>query len=88
MRMRFLPLALLLVSSAALADDEVTHDFATATPRDHVRRVVVDVPAGEVKIRNGASDRIAVSARPSATSTDTGAGRRNNPSPTTSPPRL
>jgi hypothetical protein len=62
MRMRFLlALALLLVSGAALADDEVMHDFATAAPRGHVRRVVIDVPAGEVKIRNGASDRIAVS---------------------------
>jgi len=61
MRMRFLPLlSLLLVSGAALANDEVTHDFATAT-RAHVRRVVIDVPAGEVKIRNGAADRIAVS---------------------------
>ncbi|MEA2339808.1 MAG: hypothetical protein QOE82_3815 [Thermoanaerobaculia bacterium] len=62
MRLRFLSaLALLLVSSAALANDEVTHAFATATPRGHVRRVVIDIPAGEVKIRNGASDRIAVS---------------------------
>lgn len=62
MRMRFLPLlALLFVSGAALADSEVTHDFTATAARGHARRVVIDIPAGEVKIRNGAADRIAVS---------------------------
>jgi hypothetical protein len=61
MRMRFLPLALLLVSGAAMADDEVTHTFAATAARGQVRRIVIDIPAGEVKIRNGASNRIGVS---------------------------
>ncbi len=55
-----LAVAALLVAGAALADDEVTHTFAATAARAHVRRVVIDIPAGEVKIRNGATDRIAV----------------------------
>ncbi|HSY47546.1 MAG TPA: hypothetical protein VLC46_01920 [Thermoanaerobaculia bacterium] len=60
-RLPFLAVAALLVAGAALADEEVTHPFATAAARGHVRRVVIDIPAGEVRIRNGAPDRIAVS---------------------------
>jgi hypothetical protein len=56
----FLALALLLTAGAALADDEVTHSFSAAAPRGHVRRVFIDIPAGEVRIRNGAG-RIAIS---------------------------
>jgi len=56
----FLALPLLLAAGAALASDEVTHPFSTAAPRGHVRRVVIDIPAGEVRIRNGAGDRITV----------------------------
>jgi hypothetical protein len=55
-----LTLALLLAAGAALANDEVTHSFSTAASRGHVRRVVIDIPAGEVRIRNGAGGRIAV----------------------------
>jgi hypothetical protein len=62
--MRFLiAAAALLVAGAALADDEVTHSFASTAGRAHVKRVVIDIPAGEVRIRNGAADRIAVSGR-------------------------
>jgi hypothetical protein len=57
----FFGLALLLVAGAALADDEVSHPFSTAARIGHVRRVIIDIPAGEVRIRNGAADRIAVS---------------------------
>ena len=57
----FFTLALLLTAGAALANDEVTHEFSTSAMRGHVRRVVIDIPAGEVRIRNGAGDRIAVS---------------------------
>jgi hypothetical protein len=57
----FLTLALLLPAVAALANEEVTHTFTTAAARAHVRRVIIDIPAGEVRIRNGAGDRIAVS---------------------------
>jgi hypothetical protein len=57
----FFVAAALLLAGAAAADDEVTHSFsASATTRGHVRRVVIDIPAGSVKIRNGSSDRIAV----------------------------
>jgi hypothetical protein len=52
--------AALLVAGAAEADDEVTHSFAASATRGHVHRIVIDIPAGSVKIRNGASDRIAV----------------------------
>jgi hypothetical protein len=56
----FLTLALLLAAGAALANDEVTHSFSTAAKSGHVRRVFIDIPTGEVRIRNGAGDRIAV----------------------------
>jgi hypothetical protein len=57
----FLALALLLSAAAALADDEVTHPFSAVAPRGHVRRVIIDIPAGDVRIRNGADGRIAIS---------------------------
>jgi hypothetical protein len=53
-RIAFLIAATLLVAGAALADDEVTHSFATTAARGRVRRVVIDIPIGEVRIRNGA----------------------------------
>jgi len=53
--------AALLVASVATADEEVTHSFSTSSARGQVRRVVIDIPAGSVKIRNGAANRIAVS---------------------------
>src|SRR3954465_13137375 len=56
----FAAAAVLLAAGAAYANEEVTHSFATTAARGHVRRVVIDIPAGEVRIRNGASDRIAV----------------------------
>jgi hypothetical protein len=56
----FVTLALLLAAGAALANDEVTHPFSSAAASGHVRRVVIDIPAGEVRIRNGAADRITV----------------------------
>ena len=54
-------LALTFVATAALADDEVTHTFSSSVPRGAIRRVVVDIPAGEVKIRNGAAGSITLS---------------------------
>jgi len=59
-RIPFLTAAALLVAGAAFANEEVTHSFATTAARGHVRRVVIDIPTGEVRIRNGAADRIAV----------------------------
>jgi hypothetical protein len=53
--------AALLLAGAAAADDEVTHPFAaSATTHGQVHRVIIDIPAGSVKIRNGAAGRIAV----------------------------
>ncbi|HXH39544.1 MAG TPA: hypothetical protein VNN08_13015 [Thermoanaerobaculia bacterium] len=60
-RLPFLMVAALLVAAAALADEEVTHTFAASAARGHVHRVVIDIPAGEVRIRNGAPNSITVS---------------------------
>lgn len=57
----FFVTAALFVAGAAMADDEVTHAFTASAACGHVRRVVIDIPAGDVKVRNGAADRIAVS---------------------------
>ena len=52
--------ASLLVSSAALAAD-VEHSFQAAVARGQVQRVVIDVPYGSFTVRNGDSNRIALS---------------------------
>jgi hypothetical protein len=52
--------ALTLAAATAAADQEVTHSFASSVPRGRVRRIVVDIPAGEVRIRNGQSGVIAL----------------------------
>jgi hypothetical protein len=57
----FLMVAALLVAGTALADDEVIHPFTVSAARGQVRRIVISIPAGEVRIRNGAPNRIAVS---------------------------
>ena len=49
----------LLAASTVTAD--VVHPVAASVPRGHVRRVIVDIPAGEITVRNGAADRIRVS---------------------------
>jgi hypothetical protein len=53
--------ALTLVAVTASAESKVRHPFESSVPRGNVRRVVVDIPAGDVTIRNGAADRLAVS---------------------------
>ena len=53
--------ALALAAVTATADQEVTHSFSSSVPRGHIRRIVVDIPAGEVKIRNGEGGVIALS---------------------------
>jgi hypothetical protein len=54
MRIRLaLAAALALAAFSAAADDEVTHSFASSVPRGQIRRLVIDIPAGEVKLRNG-----------------------------------
>src|SRR5213593_3096235 len=62
MRIRLaLATALALAAFSAAADEEVTHSFSSSVPRGHIRRLVIAIPAGEVKLRNGAADAIAVS---------------------------
>ena len=53
-------LLLLLVTTAALAGPRVEHELSAVVPTGSARRVVVDIPAGEVIVRNGAPGRIAV----------------------------
>jgi len=57
-RISLLAVAALLVAGAALAGEEVSHSFAVAAARGQVRRVVIDIPAGEFRIRNGVANRI------------------------------
>ncbi|MGZ7032471.1 MAG: hypothetical protein ACXVIJ_10910, partial [Thermoanaerobaculia bacterium] len=52
--------AALLLALPALADREVVHHISTSAPGRAVKRVVIDIPSGEITIRNGASGRIAV----------------------------
>lgn len=60
--MRTLTLAVsLLVAGTALADRDVTHTFQSTAARGKVQRVVIDIPTGSFTVRNGASDRLAVS---------------------------
>jgi hypothetical protein len=49
----------LLAATAAAAD--VVHPVAASVARGHIRRVIVDIPAGEINVRNGSADRIRVS---------------------------
>ena len=59
---KILVAAAAILISLPVAADSVKHHFESAVPRGEVRRVVIDVPAGDVEIRNGPSDRITVSA--------------------------
>src|SRR5262249_6385739 len=52
-----------LIAVPALADDEVTHAFSSSISRSGIRRVIVDIAAGEVALRNGSGDRISISGR-------------------------
>src|SRR5689334_20567054 len=61
MRSITLAAALLLAATSALASDSVTHRFEASAARGGVKRIVVDVPAGSIKIRNGSVDRIVAS---------------------------
>lgn len=60
MRNLTLAAAVLLLAATALADDYVTHSFRSEARVRGIRRIVVDVPAGNVNVRNGAPDRIDV----------------------------
>src|SRR5947207_7064470 len=51
---------LIAICSVSLAAATASADFKAAVPRGNVQRVVVAVPAGEVKIQNGPADRISI----------------------------
>lgn len=50
----------LLATSAALADDVVKHPFQSSITRGQVQRIVIAIPAGEINVRNGRADTIAI----------------------------
>jgi hypothetical protein len=52
---------LLLLATTAFAERQVAHQFVSEAPGGSVRRVVIDIPAGSLKIRNGDSAMIRVS---------------------------
>ena len=55
----FLTLSL-LTSTAIAADLVVRHPFQSTVPRGAVQRVIVEIPAGDITIRNGAADLLSV----------------------------
>lgn len=61
--MRRLLIVTLLFAAAltARADRHVTHHFETFVPLRDIRRVVIEIPAGEIHLRNGNSNIIVAS---------------------------
>lgn len=53
-------LSLLSVAAAASASDVVKHPFQSAIARGQVQRVVIDIPAGQINVRNGAPDVLTI----------------------------
>jgi hypothetical protein len=60
MRALVLGTVTVLLATSVLADTRVIHSFSAATERGNARRVIIDIPAGDVTVRNGAGDRIVV----------------------------
>lgn len=60
--MRRALIAVVLATTALpAAADSVRHHFESSVARGGVRRIVIDLPAADVDIRNGANDRLSVS---------------------------
>jgi hypothetical protein len=53
-------LAVTLVAATAHAGPHVTHSFNTTAPQGSVRRVLIDIEAGDIKIRNSTTGAINV----------------------------
>lgn len=53
--------AVVLFALPAFADEEYQHPFEASVSRTGIRRVVVDIPAGEIDVRNGTGRTIAIS---------------------------
>lgn len=49
-----------VLAAAAIAGADVTHSVVASAPRGRIRRVIVDIPAGDIVVHNGPSDRIRV----------------------------
>lgn len=60
MRTTLIVAALSLAAVTASAEPRVRHSFESSIPRGTVQRVIVDIPAGDIHIRNGVADRLAV----------------------------
>jgi len=60
MRHTLFAAALLVAAVPALANHEVKHEFQQGISAAGIRRVVVDIPAGDVAIRNGASGQLVI----------------------------
>lgn len=60
MRTTLLVAALSLAAVTASAEPRVRHSFESSIPRGTVQRVIVDIPNGDIHIRNGVADRLAV----------------------------
>jgi hypothetical protein len=56
--MRYALVCIALFATTAAAD--VSRSVAASVRRGNVRRVIVAIPAGEINVRNGSSDRISV----------------------------
>lgn len=61
MRLDLACCAILLTATTAYAGREVEHRFESSVPSGAVRRLVVDIPFGEMKVRTGAPGIIRVS---------------------------
>ncbi len=61
MRKTTLALIFLLATALPAAAEQVRHTFQSSVARGDVQRVIIDVPAADVGIRNGAGDKLAVS---------------------------
>lgn len=58
----FAAVSILMLSAATLVagDEDVNHHFAASVARAGVRRIVVEIPAGEITIRNNTTNAISV----------------------------
>ena len=63
MRNLALAAALLLASTSAYANHEVEHTFQQGISAAGIRRVVIDIPAGDVTVRNGARDSLVITGK-------------------------
>lgn len=61
MRFSLTLIALIALASPLAADETVVHPLSTSVACGGVRRMIVDIPAGEIAVRNGPAGRIRVS---------------------------